>query len=116
LRKFTRYLEEIDLGRSHQTGKEKFTGKFFIHTPPPKIVARSTYLRDGYLYISLTIRFPVHMMAKRNVVQGNKSVKLVRKELGRAIRLFIAQFDHSPAGNISSWKPASRRSGTCRRS
>lgn len=96
LREFASYLEEIDLERSHQTGKEKFTGKFFIHTPPPKMVARnSAYLRDGYLHISLTIRFPVHMMAKRNVVQGSKSVKLVRKELGRAIRLFIAQFDHS---------------------
>lgn len=94
LREFGLHLMEIDLERTHQTGKERFTGKFYIHMPTPKMIARnSAFITQGKLHIALRVRFPVHMMEKRNVVQGRNSVRLIRKELGRAIRNFIAGFD-----------------------
>ena len=93
-REFVWQTEAILLEKEHATGKEKFTGKIFIHRPNQKILLRnSAYISNNILYVALTIRFPVLMASKRNVINGAPSVKIVRKELGKAIRDFIKYFD-----------------------
>lgn len=93
LREFAKHIEFIYFEREHTTGKEKFSGKIFIYSPNQKILLRnSAYVSNNILYISMTIRFPVLMASKRNVINGGLSVKLVRKELARAIRDFIKWF------------------------
>ncbi|AZN41643.1 P-loop domain-containing protein [Paenibacillus albus] len=95
LRAFGSLINEIDLAQEHKTGKEKFTGKIFVHEPNQKVIFRnSCFFNDDMLNLAMVIRFPVHMMEKRNVVAGKASVKIVRKELGKAIRDFVAFFDN----------------------
>lgn len=95
LRSFVSLIEKIDLEQEHKTGKEKFTGKIYIHEPNQKVVVRnSCFFKDDMLNITMVIRFPVHMMEKRNVVAGKLSVKIVRKELGKAVRDFVDFFDN----------------------
>ncbi|SEN14121.1 P-loop domain-containing protein [Paenibacillus sp. OV219] len=95
LRAFVSLIEKIDLEQEHKTGKEKFSGKIFIHEPNQKVIVRnSCFFKDDMLNITMVIRFPVHMMEKRNVVAGKLSVKIVRKELGKAIRDFVDFFDN----------------------
>ncbi|WP_052380447.1 P-loop domain-containing protein [Paenibacillus camerounensis] len=95
LRSFVSLIEKIDLEQEHKTGKEKFTGKIHIHEPNQKVVVRnSCFFKDDMLNITMVIRFPVHMMEKRNVVAGKLSVKIVRKELGKAVRDFVDFFDN----------------------
>ncbi len=94
LRQFAGCIEKIDLEREHKTGKEKYTGRIYIHKPNQKILLRnSSFIEDQKLNIMIVIRFPVHMMEKRNVVAGKLSVKIVKKELAKAIRDFVALFD-----------------------
>lgn len=96
LREFADCIEKIDLEREHKTGKEKYTGKIYIHKPNQKILLRnSAFIQDDKLNIMFVIRFPVHMMEKRNVVAGKLSVKIVKKELAKAIRDFVALFDRA---------------------
>jgi predicted ABC-class ATPase len=96
LREFVRCIEKIDLEREHKTGKEKYTGKIYIHKPNQKILLRnSSFIQDNKLNIMFVIRFPVHMMEKRNVVAGKLSVKIIKKELAKAIRDFVASFDRT---------------------
>ena len=93
-RDFVIQTETISLLKEHATGKEKFTGKIYIHNPNQKILPRtSAYISGGVLYISLTVRFPVLMASKRTVINGGPSVNIIRKELCRAIRNFIRYFD-----------------------
>lgn len=94
LRSFCQCLEQIYLEKNHKTGLERFTGKIFMCKPTPKILLRnSSFIENGKLYLMLVIRFPVHMMEKRNVIAGKLSVRIVQKELSKAIRDFIALFD-----------------------
>jgi predicted ABC-class ATPase len=94
LRKFAGIIENIQLEKGHVTRKEKYTGKIYIHTPNQKIVLRnSSYIKDGHVYIALTVRFPILMASKRTVVSDKLPVKIVQKDIGRAIREFIRSFD-----------------------
>ena len=94
LRQFAEQVEGIYIEKGHKTGKEKFTGKIFIYKPAQKIIMRnSSYIMNNILYLSLIIRFPVMMASKRNVVAGKLSVRIVQKDLARAIRKFIHSFD-----------------------
>ena len=93
LREFVKHIKKINLLREHQTGKEKYTGAIYIYEPNDLVLLRNTsYIKDDFLNIMLRIRFPVHMMEKRNVIAGKLSVKLIRKSLARAIRDFIDEF------------------------
>lgn len=95
LRKFGNEIHSINLAKEHQTKKEKFTGSISIFTPDQRILLRnSAYYNECKIYISLQIKFPVHMMEKRNVIAGKLSVRIIKKELAKAIRNFIEQFDH----------------------
>lgn len=94
LREFVKHIKEIHLLREHQTGKEKYTGAIYIYEPNNLVLLRNTsYVKDDFLNIMLRIRFPVHMMEKRNVIAGRLSVKLIKKFLARAIRDFIDEFN-----------------------
>jgi predicted ABC-class ATPase len=94
LREFVKHIKKINLLREHQTGKEKYTGAIYIYEPNDLVLLRNTsYVKDDFLNIMLRIRFPVHMMEKRNVIAGKLSVKLIRKSLARAIRDFIDEFN-----------------------
>ncbi|MCL2407317.1 MAG: ABC-ATPase domain-containing protein [Defluviitaleaceae bacterium] len=94
LREFGKLLETIRLEKGNATGKEKYSGRIFIHEPGAKILLRnSSFVKEGVVYISLTIRFAVLMAAKRNVVNGKISMKLVQKHLARTIRSFVRDFD-----------------------
>jgi predicted ABC-class ATPase len=94
LREFAWQIESINLAKDHATGKEKFTGKISIYKPAQKIILRnSAYISGDMLHISLTVRFAVLMASKRNVVNGGISVKIIQKDLTRAIRNFISSFD-----------------------
>lgn len=94
LREFVKQTEKISLERNHATGKEKFTGKIYIQKPNEKVILRNnSFIEDDILYIIFVVRFPVHMMSKRNVVAGKLSVKIIRKELAYAIRDFIKFFN-----------------------
>ncbi len=93
LRLFCHHLQAIEFEKLHSTGKEKFTGKIEYHQPNATVLLRnSAYVMEGNLHLTVKIRFPVHMMEKRNVVAGKLSVRLVRKELARAIRNTINEF------------------------
>lgn len=101
LREFVKQTENIYLEKGHVTGKERFTGKIFIHKPDQKILLRnSAYIKGDVVYISLLIRFPVYLMGKRNVINGSLSVKIIKKEFSRAIRDFIKFFNK----NDYEWK------------
>ncbi|MCL2188211.1 MAG: ABC-ATPase domain-containing protein [Defluviitaleaceae bacterium] len=92
LREFGKHIDEIYLEKG--LGKEKYTGKISIHKPTSKIVLRSSsFIRNKILYISLTIRFPVLHASKRNAVAGKACVRIVQKDLARAIRNFLYSFD-----------------------
>jgi len=96
LREFAWQIESINLAKEHATGKEKFTGKITVHNPTQKIILRnSAYISNNTVYIALTVRFAVLMASKRNVVNGGISVKIVQKDLARAIRGFISSFNKS---------------------
>ncbi|MEK5034051.1 P-loop domain-containing protein [Paenibacillus sp. FSL R7-0302] len=103
LRSFVSLIKKIDLEQEHKTGKEKFTGKMYIHEPNQKVVVRnSCFFKEDMLNITMVIRFPVHMMEKRNVVAGKLSVKIVRKELGKAVREFVDFFDNDACGQFNT--------------
>ena len=94
LREFAWQIESINLAKEHATGKEKFTGKISIHNPNQKIMFRnSAYISNNTVYIAVTVRFAVLMSSKRNVVNGGISVKIIQKDLARAIRNFISSFN-----------------------
>ena len=94
LRSFVRQIQTIAIDRFHVTKKEQYTGKIFIHEPNHKILRRNAACMSGeMLNISLKIRFPLYMMQKRSVVNGKLSVRIVKRELARAIRDFITEFD-----------------------
>lgn len=94
LREFVRQIDEISLSKYSVTGKEKYTGSIYIYHPGPQILLRNvSYIQDGALEIVLRIQFPVLMKEKHYVVSGRSSSKIVKKDLARAIRNFIQQFD-----------------------
>ena len=77
----------------YATGKEKQTGKIAVHEPNQKIMLRnSSYVKGNYLYITLTIRFPLRHGSKREI-SGKASAKLIQKDLRRVIRDFLEIFD-----------------------
>jgi len=103
LRRFSEYLELIRLSREHATGKEKYSGRIYIYEPNQKIITRNTsYIKDEVVYISVTIRFALLMASKRNVVNGDLSVKILHKYLARSIRDFIKFF------NVKDYKAQER--------
>lgn len=90
LRIFYSHLRAIEFEKLHNTSKEKFTGKIYCHEPGSTVLLRNSgYITNGCLNLTVKIRFPVHMMEKRNVVAGKLSVRIVRKELAKAIRKTI---------------------------
>ena len=94
LREFAWQIESINLAKEHATGKEKFTGNISVHKPGQKIILRnSAYVSNNTAYIAMTVRFAVLMASKRNVVNGGISVKIIQKDLARAIRNFISSFN-----------------------
>lgn len=94
LREFVKRTENIYLEKEHATGKERFTGRIYIHKPDQKIMLRnSSYITKDIVYISFVIRFPVYLMGKRNVINGALSVKIIHKEFARAIRDFLKFFN-----------------------
>ncbi len=94
LRLFCRRLQAIELAKTHDSKKEKFTGKIIYHAPGQTVLPRnSAYIADDMLHLTLKIRFPVYMMEKRTVVNGKLSVRIVRKELAKAIRDTINNFN-----------------------
>ena len=94
LREFAWQIESINLAKEHAAGKEKFTGKISIHNPNQKIILRnSAYISNNIVYVAMTVRFAVLMASKRNVVNGGISVKIIQKDLTRAIRNFISSFN-----------------------
>ena len=106
LRLFCRQLQEIEYEKLHNTGKEKFTGRICYHEPNSAVLLRSSaYVLDGYVHLTVKIRFPIHMMAKRTVVAGKLSVRLVRKELIRAVLDTVRGFDREAcAGRIALYR------------
>lgn len=96
LREFAALFEQIDFAKEHKTGKEKYTGTISILKASPIVTKRSSsYYENGAITISLKIRFPVHMMEKRNVIAGKASVKIVKRVLATVIRRFVDEFDSS---------------------
>ena len=94
LREFVRQTDEISLTQYSVTGKAKYTGAIYIYHPGPRILLRNvSYIRNGCLEIMFRIQFPVLMKEKHYVVSGRASSKIVKKDLARAIRNFIDQFD-----------------------
>jgi predicted ABC-class ATPase len=94
LREFAWQIESINLAKEYAAGKEKFTGKITVHKPNQKIILRnSAYISDDIAYIAITVRFAALMASKRNVVNGGISVKIVQKDLARAIRNFMGSFN-----------------------
>lgn len=93
LRLFNSHLQAIEFQKLHNTSKEKFTGKIYYRQPNSQVLLRnSAYVKDGLLHLTVKIRFPVHMMEKRNVVNGKLSVRIVRKELAKAMRNTVSEF------------------------
>ena len=94
LRGFLLKIQDIMLERMHVTKKEQYTGRIIIHEPSNKVLQRNAaYVNGGMLHLTLKIQFPVHMMSGRSVVNGKVSVRIVKRELGRAIKNFVAEFD-----------------------
>lgn len=95
-RKLAELIDEVSVERLHNTGKEKYTGKFYIYKPQQKVMLRNvSFIQNDMVNIQFSLRFPVYMMEKRNVVSGKLSVKLIKRELTRVIRDFINTFDTS---------------------
>ncbi|MCI9448835.1 MAG: hypothetical protein HFE30_01085 [Clostridiales bacterium] len=96
LRRMVELIDDISVERLHNTGKEKYTGKFYIYKPHQKVIVRNvSYIQNDKVYIQFSLRFPVYMMEKRNVVSGKLSVKLIKRELTRIIRAFLDTFNTS---------------------